>query len=181
MFSASSFLIRVHLAVEQPSADQYNIVNFWNSLAAAQHRVSDVDIALTALLCNRKIFVLFEELLQVRQREAISLEPLDGLIGVRDEGDEERQHHVDEQGDKGVEVGPAEEPHQSVFVLQLGEGGEHVVAVQEGEQALRYTTQALKLLMVWPQYNPSTEGVAEVDHTGTAAKTQDLGEGCFHS
>lgn len=70
---------------------------------------------------------------------------LDGLIGVGDEGDEKRQHHVDEQGDEGVEVGPAEEPHQSVFVLQLGEGGEHVVAVQQGEEALCYTTQALKL------------------------------------
>lgn len=70
---------------------------------------------------------------------------LDGLIGVRDESDEERQHHVDEQGDEGVEVCPAEEPHQSVFVLQLCEGGEHVVTVQQREQALCYTTQALEL------------------------------------
>lgn len=70
---------------------------------------------------------------------------LDGLVGVGDEGDEERQHHVDEQRDEGVEVGPAEEPHQSVFVLQLGEGGEHVVAVQQGKKALRHATQSLKL------------------------------------
>ncbi|KAA8589565.1 hypothetical protein FQN60_012930 [Etheostoma spectabile] len=70
---------------------------------------------------------------------------LDGFIGVGDEGNEERQYHVDEQGDEGVEVGPAEEPHQSVFVLQLGESGKHVVSVQQGEQALRHTTQALKL------------------------------------
>lgn len=42
---------------------------------------------------------------------------LNGLIGFSDEGDEEWQHHVDEQGDEGVEVSPAEEPHQNVFVL----------------------------------------------------------------
>lgn len=36
---------------------------------------------------------------------------LDGFIGVGDESDEERQHHVDEEGDEGVEVRPTEEPH----------------------------------------------------------------------
>lgn len=70
---------------------------------------------------------------------------LDGLIGVRDEGDEERQHHVNEQGDEGVEVRTTEEPHQRVFVLQLGEGGEHVVTVQQREQTLSHTAQPLKL------------------------------------
>lgn len=70
---------------------------------------------------------------------------LDGLVGVSDEGDEEWQHHVDEQGDEGVEVPPAEEPHQHVRVLQLSKGGEHVVAVQQGEQTLGHATQALEL------------------------------------
>lgn len=70
---------------------------------------------------------------------------LDGLVGVGDEGDEERQNHVDEEGDEGVEVRPAEEPHQLVLVLQLGEGGEHVIAVHEGEQAFGHSTQALEL------------------------------------
>lgn len=54
----------------------------------------------------------------------------DHLIGAGDEGDEERQHHVDEQGDEGVEVGPAEVPHQAVLVFEQRECGEHVVAVQ---------------------------------------------------
>lgn len=36
------------------------------------------------------------------------------------------------------------------------------------------------LLMVWSQYDPPTEGVAKVDHAGTAAETQDFGEGYFH-
>lgn len=34
--------------------------------------------------------------------------------------------------------------------------------------------------MVRPQYDPPAEGVPEVDHAGTAAETQDFGEGCFH-
>lgn len=42
---------------------------------------------------------------------------LDGLVCVGDEGNEEWQDHVDEQGDEGVEVSPAKEPHQSIFVL----------------------------------------------------------------
>ena len=70
---------------------------------------------------------------------------LDGVVGVRDERDEERQHHVDEEGDEGVEVGPAEQPHHGVLVLQLGEGGEHVVAVEQREQTLSHAAQALKL------------------------------------
>lgn len=70
---------------------------------------------------------------------------LDRLVGASDEGDEERQHHVDEHRDEGVEVGPAEVPHQAVLVLELREGGEHVVAIQQREQALRHATQLLEL------------------------------------
>ncbi len=36
------------------------------------------------------------------------------------------------------------------------------------------------LLMVRPQNDPPAEGVAEVDHAGAAAETQDFGESCFH-
>lgn len=70
---------------------------------------------------------------------------LDHLVGAGDEGDEERQHHVDEQGDEGVEVGPAEVPHQAVLVFELREGGEHVVAVQQREQTLGHAVQLLEL------------------------------------
>lgn len=70
---------------------------------------------------------------------------LDSLIRVCDESDEEWQHHVDEHWDEGEEVRSAEEPHQAVLVLQLGEGSKHVIAIQQGEQALCYTTQLLKL------------------------------------
>lgn len=72
-------------------------------------------------------------------------EYLDGVVGVCDEGDEEREHHIDEEGDEGVEVDAAEQPHQAVFVLQLCKGGVHVVTVDQREQALGHPTQALKL------------------------------------
>lgn len=78
-------------------------------------------------------------------REEFSLLHLDHLVGAGDEGDEERQHHVDEQGDEGVEVGPAEVPHQAVLVFELREGGEHVVAVQQREQTLGHAVQLLEL------------------------------------
>uniref|UniRef100_A0A0E9XF94 Uncharacterized protein n=1 Tax=Anguilla anguilla TaxID=7936 RepID=A0A0E9XF94_ANGAN len=34
--------------------------------------------------------------------------------------------------------------------------------------------------MVRPKDDPPTEGVAEVDHSSTAAEAQDLGERCLH-
>lgn len=61
---------------------------------------------------------------------------LDGVIGVGDEGDEEAEDHVDEEGDEGVEVDPAEGPHQLALLLHVLEGGEHVVPVDQREQTL---------------------------------------------
>lgn len=69
----------------------------------------------------------------------------DHLVGAGDEGDEERQHHVDEHGDEGVEVGAAEVPHQAVLVFELRKRGEHVIAVQQREQALGHAVQLLEL------------------------------------
>lgn len=48
-------------------------VNAIIPLAAAEHRVSNVNVCLTALLFNRKIFLLSEEFMQVRQRESFFL------------------------------------------------------------------------------------------------------------
>ena len=70
---------------------------------------------------------------------------LDGLVRPGDKGDEERQHHVDEEGDEGVEVDLAEDPHQRAAALQAGEGHEHVVAVDEREQTLGHTGQSPEL------------------------------------
>lgn len=61
---------------------------------------------------------------------------LDGLVGSCNEGDEQRQHHVYEEGDEGVQVHLAEQPHQRAGLLHLSERHKHVVAVDEGEEAL---------------------------------------------
>ena len=61
---------------------------------------------------------------------------LDGLVGAGDEGDEEAEDHVDEEADEGVQVDLAEEPHQVAVLLHFGEGNEHIVPVDEGEEAL---------------------------------------------
>lgn len=70
---------------------------------------------------------------------------LNGLIGSCDESDEQRQNHVDEEGDEAVQVNLAEQPHQSAALLHLRERHEHVVPVNEGEQALRYHGQRAEL------------------------------------
>lgn len=61
---------------------------------------------------------------------------LNGLIRSCDESNKQRQHHVDEERDEGVQVNLTEEPHQSTAFLHLRECHEHVVPVNEGEQAL---------------------------------------------
>lgn len=59
-----------------------------------------------------------------------------GVVGSGDECDEEGQHHVDEEGDEGVEVDLAEDPHQRAAPLHLSERDEHVVSVDQRKQAL---------------------------------------------
>lgn len=70
---------------------------------------------------------------------------LDGLVAVRDESDEEAEHHVDEEGNKGVEVKPAEEPHHVALVSHPLEGGVHVVSVDEREEALGHLVECPEL------------------------------------
>lgn len=60
----------------------------------------------------------------------------DGVVGSSDECDEEGQHHVDKEGDEGVKVDLAEDPHQCAALLHLRERHKHVVAVDQREQAL---------------------------------------------
>lgn len=87
---------------------------------------------------------------------------LDGVVGTSDERDEETQHHVDEETDEGVEVELGEEPDEaaaSLLRLHRRECHEHVVPVDEREQALRYHGQRAEL---WPSSEVSgvvgTEG-----------------------
>lgn len=70
---------------------------------------------------------------------------LDGGVGVGDDGDEKAEDHVDEERYEGVEVDPAEDPNKAALLVHVLEGGEHVVPVDEGEQALRHRVQRPKL------------------------------------
>lgn len=70
---------------------------------------------------------------------------LDGGVGVGDDGDEEAEDHVDEERYEGVEVDPAENPNKAALLVHVLKGGEHVVPVDEGEQALRHRVQRPKL------------------------------------
>lgn len=63
---------------------------------------------------------------------------LDGLIGIGDEGDEEAEHHVDEERDEGVEVESAEQPHHVALVSHVQEGGIHVISIDQREETLSH-------------------------------------------
>lgn len=70
---------------------------------------------------------------------------LDGLVGVGNQRDEEAEHHVDEDGDEGVEVKSAEKPHRVTCVSHTQEGAVYVVAIDERKEALRRLGQCSKL------------------------------------
>lgn len=61
---------------------------------------------------------------------------LDGFVGVCDDCDEKAEDHVYEEGDKGVEIDSAVNPHQAALLLHVLEGGKHVVSVDQREQTL---------------------------------------------
>lgn len=70
---------------------------------------------------------------------------LDGLIGVCDQGYEEAEHHVDKERDKSVQVNTTEQPHQVTLLLHVLKGGEHVISVDQGKQALGHRVQGTEL------------------------------------
>lgn len=47
---------------------------------------------------------------------------LDGFIGVCEKGNEEAQNHECKERDEGVDIHPAEHPHQIILVSDFGEG-----------------------------------------------------------
>lgn len=80
---------------------------------------------------------------------SLSLTHSDGVVGSGDEGDEERQHHVDEERDEGVEIDLTKKPHQCPAALHLGERGKHVVSVYQREQTLRHGGERAELRGRW--------------------------------
>lgn len=94
----------------------------------------------------------------------------DGVVGSGDERDEERQHHVDEERDEGVEIELTEHPHQRPALLQLREGGKHVVSINERKQTLGHRRERAELSVVGSQDDPATEAVAHVNGSNAATE-----------
>lgn len=70
---------------------------------------------------------------------------LDCFIGIHDDGNEETQYHIDEEGNEGVEVDAGEPPHHRILARSGGEGGKHVVSIDEGVQALHRGREGAEL------------------------------------
>ena len=58
------------------------------------------------------------------------------IIGVRDEGDKDREDHKDEQRDEGVEVDLGKHPGRNRRTRHLQVCGKHVVSIEQREQTL---------------------------------------------
>lgn len=59
-----------------------------------------------------------------------------GLIGIHDDGYEQAEDDIDEERNEGVEIDAGEPPHHRVFAGSGGEGGKHVIPIDEGVEAL---------------------------------------------
>ena len=60
---------------------------------------------------------------------------LDDLVRVHDDGDEERQHKVDEETNEGVKVDSAVDPNWwALMKVEVVEGGVHVVSIDERKE-----------------------------------------------
>lgn len=81
---------------------------------------------------------------------------LDALVSICDESYEQAEHHVDEERDERVEVDPAEQPHHSVLLLDLGKRREHVIPVHQREEAFGHSAQTLKLSSVHADIQETT-------------------------
>jgi len=113
--------------------------------------------------------------------EAPLVAVLDDLVGVHDDRDEEREHHVDEQAYKGVEVDSAVHPHRQRPILGDGlEGGKHIVAVDEGEQALRSRHDGFELEVVGSKDDPPSKHKPNIDEGGTHEEAKHVGGRPLH-
>ncbi len=78
-----------------------------------------------------------DELVEGRAGESLRVVQLDRLVGIHDEGNEEREDDVDEEADEGVEVDPTEPPEHHRLVRHPRKCRKHVVSVDEGKETLR--------------------------------------------
>jgi len=121
------------------------------------------------------------KLFQPAGRKAIVVAVLDDLIGVHDDGDEEGEHHIDEEADEGVEIKPAVNPHRKCFFHGDGaEGCKHVITIDEGEEAFRGGHESLKLEMIRAKDDPASKGKANIEEESTNEKSEHVWCSSFH-
>ena len=109
--------------------------------------------------------------------KTVAPEVADHHVRVLDNGDAQREDHVDEEADVGVEVDPGEDPddvlgRDPVVRLHQVERSEHVVSVEEGEERLHGYPEGGELAVVGREDEPPTEDVGErnddhADHEAT--------------
>ncbi len=94
-------------------------------------------LSLVFTFCNGSIYALF------------TWNQTDGIqqtgCHFSDECNEEGEHHVDEEGDEGVKVELAEDPHQCAALLHFSKRYKHVISVDQREKALWHHGQRAKL------------------------------------
>ena len=84
-------------------------------------------------------------LMKVSSTPAKKALDLDNVVGGEDDGDEEGEDDVDEDGDEDVEVDTGEPLHRRAVLRDREERREHVVPVDQREQALRRGQDVLEL------------------------------------
>ena len=100
---------------------------------------------------------------------------LDHLVRVHDDRDEEGEDHVDEETDETVKVDPAEHPNQDRLMHgDRVEGGEHVVPIDQAEQALAGGHKGGELEVVGAEDGPAGKDKAEVDEGGAEQEAKHI-------
>lgn len=146
-----------------------------HSVAAAEQG-ADGALHLTELARVGSIRALRDELAQLYGVDPTDPVVLDGFIGASDEGDEEAEHHVDEETDEAVQVDLAEQPNQRTLLPHVCERHKHVVPIDEREQTLRDHRERSELVVIRAQHYPPAEAVTHVDDSNTAAEADHIRE-----
>ena len=128
---------------------------------------SDVHLTFVVTVC---------ELLQQTVREYPPA-MLEVLIGLRDEGNEEAEHDVDEEGDEDVEIDLTENSDRDRSMSQLLESVVHIVSVEKGKETFARGEEVSELRVIRTQNHPADEAAGDVDDQNTDYESDDVGDG----
>ncbi len=95
------------------------------------------------------------------------------LVRLKNDCDENVEHHVDEECYEGVEEDARKEeyPH-SLVPIDDGEGDVHVVAVDQAVEALEGRGEGAELHVEGSHDDPGGEDEGEVEHEGTRTESK---------